>query len=357
MIKSLELINHESHKHTVFEFSPGLNVFVGATDAGKSSAFRAAYLLFFNRPLGDSMLPLFWKGDTKVIANFPNPDCKITRMKGKGLNHYQLNDKDPINAGSGPPPDIIAEAIRMDDVNFQTQVDRAFLMFESPGERGRILNRIAGLDDIDRVMSNAKSDELRLNKEYQAKRALIDDLETELKQFEDIEEREQKLLVCEQLEKHILNSWNRSRKLKGLIEKIKQVDSDLEIVGKVLKSEIAIKEARKLLESISEKMNRVGRLIRIISRAKRIDALSKELEAVPQIEKRILELKELDGRIIEHRDRAKKLRRIIRQSSIISQREVEIENEMKLLETEITKEKKNQPKICPTCKQVIKYDR
>lgn len=354
MIKSLELINHESHKHTILEFSPGLNVFVGATDAGKSSAFRAAYWLFFNRPLGDSMLPLFWKGDTRVIGTFSNPDCQITRMKGKGLNHYQLNDKDPINAGSGPPPDIIAEAIRMDDVNFQTQVDRAFLMFESPGERGRILNRIAGLDDIDRVMSNAKSDELRLSKEYQNKRALIEDLEAELKQFEDIEEREQKLLVCEQLEKHILNSWNRSRKLKGLIEKIKQVDSDLEAVEKVLKSEIAIKQARSLLESISEKASRVLRIRKIIARTRRIDGLLGELKAVPEIEERILELKGLEKKIVEHENRVKKIRRIIRQSSIISQREIEIENEMKLLETEIVKEKKNQPKICPACGQVVK---
>jgi len=357
MIEQLEIINHESHKNTILDFSPGLNVFIGATDAGKSSAFRAANLLFFNDPLGDSMLPLFWKGDMRITGKFSNPGCIISRLKGKGLNHYQVDNNEPINAGAGLPPGNIPELIGMDEVNFQTQIDRAFLMFESPGERGRILNKIAGLDDIDRVMSNAKSDELRLSRDYQTKKALLIDLEKEIEQFNDIETREQKLIVCEQFEKYIQNSWNKSKKLKGIIEKVKQVNIELEPLNNFLKCEPLVKEAETARRTIFEILGRVDRILSITRRIRRTDALLSELNDLPEREKKISELKGIFGKIAEGENKIKKLRKICSELGIIKKKESENDDQIKLLTSQIVIEKQKQPKICSKCGQVIKNDR
>ena len=40
MIKKLHLKNCQSHKDSLLEFSPRLNVFVGDTDSGKSAIIR-----------------------------------------------------------------------------------------------------------------------------------------------------------------------------------------------------------------------------------------------------------------------------------------------------------------------------
>ena len=45
MIERLELIDFESHKNTVVDFSQGLNIITGNSDAGKSSLLRALRLV------------------------------------------------------------------------------------------------------------------------------------------------------------------------------------------------------------------------------------------------------------------------------------------------------------------------
>lgn len=46
--KKLEIRNFESHKHTVINFDPGINVFIGDSDSGKSSILRALSWLCYN---------------------------------------------------------------------------------------------------------------------------------------------------------------------------------------------------------------------------------------------------------------------------------------------------------------------
>ena len=43
MIKSIELTNFESHKHSEFVFSPYINIITGQSNHGKSSIIRGLY--------------------------------------------------------------------------------------------------------------------------------------------------------------------------------------------------------------------------------------------------------------------------------------------------------------------------
>jgi DNA repair exonuclease SbcCD ATPase subunit len=50
MILSLHLVNFETHKDSLIEFSPGMNVIRGSTDQGKSTIRRAlTYVVFKKR--------------------------------------------------------------------------------------------------------------------------------------------------------------------------------------------------------------------------------------------------------------------------------------------------------------------
>src|SRR5690554_5109154 len=86
MITSLEIQNFQSHKETLLEFEPGVNVIIGPSDSGKTAILRALYWLVWNRPLGDAFRSS-WGGDTKVVLE--TKDGMVKRFKGKE-DHYKL---------------------------------------------------------------------------------------------------------------------------------------------------------------------------------------------------------------------------------------------------------------------------
>jgi len=54
MIKYLQIQNFQSHKDSLLEFDPGVNVIVGSSDSGKTAVIRALRWLVWNRPSGDA---------------------------------------------------------------------------------------------------------------------------------------------------------------------------------------------------------------------------------------------------------------------------------------------------------------
>lgn len=342
MLKSLTLQNHECHRLTELEFSPGLNIFIGPTDAGKSSAFRAVYWLINNRPLGDQMLPLFWKGETKITVEFSDPDSTVSRIKGKKTNDYQLNNLDPVNAGSGTPPEEISQAIMLDDVNFQTQVDRSFMMFDSPGERGRMLNRIAGLEEIDKALNNGSRDVLRLSREYRASKANIKTQEEQLEAFSDLEKIEEKVALCEQFTLYIQQSGKKAKTLRGLIDENEKIENKLSIVEKFLPAEEKIKLVESLLHEIQKKEKRIASLNEISLGIKRIDSKLEGFFDFDEVEGVLAEIKQMSEQIEEAEERAVSLRKKVKRLESLDHKIEEIEEKIEKLEKAL-------PKICKEC--------
>jgi len=341
MINSIHLVNHESHRDTKLDFLPGLNVLIGPSDAGKSGAFRAAYWTMFNRPLGDQMLPLYWDGTTEVSLQFDDGQT-VTRMKGKSCNHYRLNDNEPINAGNGAPPEAVQAVINMDDVNFQTQIDRAFLMFETPGERGRILNKIAGLDDIDRALDNSRSDELKLRQAMTAKKSELERLETELEQFADLEDREAAVKQLELFDQYARDAERKADRLVKTAEQYREVEADTIEAETLLEAENELKGLKTLVDEISALENRVGRLSRLTASLRRNNALADSLGKLDGAEVLLSAIRPLAEQIEKCESKAKKINRICWRLSIINQ-------EIEAGEAEIKKIENGLPKNCPTC--------
>lgn len=204
MIRYLNITNFESHPDTQLEFEPGLNVFVGESDRGKSGVFRAFNWARTNRPLGDGMRPLYWDGETRVEVVFDPNGGFVRREKGKN-NHYFIGNPEGDwegNAGTDVPKEV-QQAFSMGDVNFQSQIDRAFLMFDTPGERGRVLNQVAGLDKIDSTLSAANSDILQLKRKSSQLTTAADELGFQLEKYERLPDLQGLVEQLEALEKMI----------------------------------------------------------------------------------------------------------------------------------------------------------
>jgi len=347
MINGIRIINYESHKDTKLVFEPGLNVFVGESDKGKSGAFRAFDWARSNQPLGNGMLPLYWEGETCVEVRFDDGPV-VKRIKGK-QNQYQLWNPDLVfegNAGTDVPKEIQA-VFNMGDVNYQSQIDRAFLMFDTPGDRGRILNQIAGLDKIDSTLSAANSDILKLNREKNQLESTIEEKEKELIKF--------KLVP----------------KLQGLVEQaetldrmINQTSSEITLVSKMFMAQSKIRLSLDGLEpkldkaeQLKEKIEKEVAQISIVR--KNIEDAEKWLMRKSKIEKNLPDL----SLIQEAEDRVIELKRVVEKFKKESDLYYSVDKlrsnqaikgaKLRDLDDAIFELEKSIPEVCPTCGMVL----
>lgn len=233
MIKDLHLQNFQSHESTDLEFAPGLNVIVGASDSGKSAIIRALRWLVWNRPMGDGFRS-WWGGDTSVSVTL-SEEITITRSKGKD-NTYTAHDdhmggetKTYKAFGNDVPEDVQA-ALNMDETNLQQQLDRPFLISNSPGEVATFFNRIARLDKIDTGTKAVNGEVRRITSQIAADEERSKELEQELQGYDYLEKFEVDL---EEFEKLSRERDNMATALEDLRYGVVMIDSYTENLERI----------------------------------------------------------------------------------------------------------------------------
>lgn len=151
MLEKLTMTNFQAHKKTEIKFTPGVNVIVGPSDRGKSSIIRALQLIFFNRPGGKAYIRHGAK-ECRVDLEMASGDI-LSRVRTKSKNYYQVNDNDPLKAPGRDVPPEITNVCNMQEINFQGQHDSPFMLAETAGECGRMLNKCVDLTAIDTVLN------------------------------------------------------------------------------------------------------------------------------------------------------------------------------------------------------------
>jgi exonuclease SbcC len=263
VIRSIHLRNFESHRDTFIVLSIGLNVFVGMSDAGKSAVFRALNWVTNNRPTGDWMVPLFWKGPTEVEIALDD-GVVVTRRKEGAKNEYVIEAEERVLlTGFGVEvPDRVKKALRLDDINFQDQISLPFLMFDPSSERARVLNRVAGLSEIDRTLGAAETELRRLRAVVTGDTETIERLGIGLDSYDDIGARETAVEVVEALEKRIQAGNARRGDLSVVSQLLTEVTSGIRSVA--IPSGDHLPEAGAALSRIREKRGRQRMLVDIV---------------------------------------------------------------------------------------------
>jgi len=196
MIKELRLQNFQSHKDTVLEFHPGVNVVAGSSNSGKSTVLRAINWLLYNRPSGDAFVS-HWarnaKGNQELDTSVTMITDRVTieRKKSKTTkNTYSIDDK-MLEAIGLDIPEEVSSALNMGEVNTQRQHDAPFLLSESPGEVARFFNKIVHFDAIDQYLSALESKKRKAKSEAENAKQNAERLEKELEQYSFIKKSEQ----------------------------------------------------------------------------------------------------------------------------------------------------------------------
>jgi len=344
MINQLKLINIQSHKKTILDFHPGLNVIVGPTDSGKSAVIRALRWLAWNRPLGDDIRS-DWGGKSKVSVTLDSGEI-ISKIKDDSQMYKHSAFENPFKAFGTDVPEEIQKSLNLNIVNLQMQLDPTFLLSMSEGEIAKYFNKIANLEKIDRGISYTNSGITRLNTSIKNKTEDLEKAEAKLSQFENLPKLEIELEVLEEMETRIENKQKTISSLESLINKIDEINQEIEEVSAILSFEDEVNTLIEMHGGIKKQIESVLTLENLISDISEIDDEIAVNFFLISAEPDILNLISIKVKIDSITTEGKTLRALVDRISVIN---AGIEKEKKDLETNQALFDKNMPEVCPLC--------
>lgn len=275
MIDKVEIKNIQSHKNSELEFVPGINVIIGSSNNGKSAILRALCWAVYNRPLGIEALCSHWNLDKK--GNIINPmSVKVykgkkilERKKTKNENQYLLNDEE-LNAVRTDVPKQASDFFKLSETNIQNQQDSPFLLSLSNGEVAKYFNRIANLDVIDNVLSNAESKRREIKKDIDNNGKLIEELLKKHEKYSWLKEAEKAVSAYEKALRTKEEIEQKLSEINFEIEKYNSYEDRVQSFKKVLKNKKTVARLKEFSISISEINSKVNDIKSSISEHKEI---------------------------------------------------------------------------------------
>lgn len=288
-IAQLIIENIQSHKKTVMNFGPGLNVITGPTDEGKSAIVRALkWLLNNDAPRGDS---LFRTGETehRVTAVFSD-GVTVTREKTPSKNRYILIDSqgeehifegfrysvpEEILKATGMRPLALDEDTVL-NLNIASQFEPPFLLSQPATVRAKAIGRLLGVHVVDaaarlagKEISDSKAEAERLKKQ-------IEEIDKNLEGFSDLDQMKENLEKAQGLAEKLSKAEEKVNLLAAKRDKARAIAQEIVSVEESLKSLGTVDKADQLLAQLIDKTSLKDAL------ASRRDRLSKVEEGIAE---------------------------------------------------------------------------
>lgn len=348
MIESITLKNFQSHKTSELEFHPGVNAIIGPSDSGKTAIIRAIRWLVWNRPLGDAFRSV-WGGDTLVGLSFP--EGHVQRIKTNKDNMFILGHHDEFKAAGMDVPEEIRGLLNLDEVNLQQQLDRPFLLDESPGAVAEHFNRIAHLDVIDNAVSSMQKWIRQIEQDIKSAQSQSIEYKNDLETYLYLPEFESAIENLES-EERTAQMW------KGKVLSLSRIIAEIDSLAKEIADYDTLLTGSDLVESLlelySQKRETKKQLERLEGLIEQIDSVQQglgEVEALLSVEKKVTKILSL----IKERTHFNKqkedfvflLQEIVRVDDSFAQEKQKLER----LEKDF---KKLMPNVCPLCGGKVK---
>jgi len=341
MIKSLTLQNFQSHKQSTLEFDPGVNVIIGPSDSGKTAIIRALRWLVWNRPSGDAFRST-WGGDTDVLILIEN--CLLSRRKGK-TDQYFLEDTEFKAFGKEVPAEII-QALNLNEINLQQQLDSPFLLTSTPGEVAKHFNKIAHLDQIDEGNSKVQKWIREIEQDISSSNKQLIQFTEDLEKFEHLDKFEIDVEVLEGMEGKMIQQINSKRALDKLCVDLNEVEGliaeqeKITEAGPLVNSILDWYSERSQIDTMQEDLE--GLIIDIKEAERELKKESEILGAEKEVNKLLSLFEEQD--IIQNNRSV--LQKLVKRILYTTEEQITAENRSKRLQTEFNAVF---PDICPLC--------
>jgi DNA repair exonuclease SbcCD ATPase subunit len=346
IIKQIKLQNFGNHKELIVNLTDGLNIITGETGAGKSTIFRALALVINNHPL-----------NATKIFNSPNYRITVTTDKFKIIRKpkeyilFMNGHKQSFNAFGTKVPPPIKNLFNLKPINWQRQLNKHFLIFDSPGNVAKYINDLSGTEHYEKIIDDLKKKTGKLNSDKKVQILMKQEAKQEMDKLKGVPEIKEKLGKLNKRKNKYDKRIKMVEELKRIIDKIISI-SDIKItLEKIQEIE---KLAISLLEKISkgiEKSKLLKNLRGTIVKLKELNNLDLE-KYNPSIHK-LEELLSVNSEVITRLDHLQGLRETLKSINENKKTMGDLQKEISSLEKE-HKNLLNTLKICPTCNQKIR---
>lgn len=317
-IKSLELTNFQSHEHSFFEFSEGLNVLTGESRSGKTSIMRAFGWIY--EDYGGAARRFIKTGaksaEATIVLSNGYIITRIVELKSNGFNGYKVfhPDKQEWESMNTKAIAIVQEILgfaplqidKTDSgkvetipLNFLRQGNSWFFIGDDTtgSQRAKIIGTICGTNVADAAIREveAKNKELALLTKNLDKE--IHQLEIDMGCMTHIEKMEEAILLSDKLieeladllqKKEFLESNKKTiDSIKEQAQVIKLVETELKEINKakqVVTEMIALANQKEIIEDKRIK------LVAIQKDSANLELVLKNLEPVKKAQEMIAEL-------------------------------------------------------------------
>lgn len=223
----LQIQNYQIIHKANIDFNKGLTLITGRSNNGKSSIFKAFKQLAYNTPGTDYIK----HGHTQCTIQLNTPDghyISYTKPTSGGAV-YHLDNQPPLQKVGSTQPESIKDTLHIDkdlNYNFWNQLDKPFLISNSPKEQFDLLQQSPHTEVLQSTMQQMSTDRKAIQQKFTQTQAQIQLLQEQNKS------QEVKLLNLPKFT-HLFNSINDIKSTKeslsnlvNTLNRYKQIDPD-----------------------------------------------------------------------------------------------------------------------------------
>lgn len=326
-LKSMEIVNFQSHEHSKLDFVNGLNVISGPSDNGKSAIIRALKWVLYNEPKGTDFIR---QGEStcrvKIVLS---DDTVIIRERSKSKNLYKLinpSGEESIFEGFGNdiPQEVLSahginrfyiDSTSSDSINLAEQLEGPFLISQSGSIKAKAIGRLVGVNIIDEALKELNKDLNAIQNEEKRLEKDLGEKNEKLKEFSYLENVKKNIDKKEILLDIIKRKFDVYKKLEKVQKEYSDIQENISALNSIVKSLGQIEEASILNKSALEKVGYVNRLISIQDKLQTIEGeITKEKEVINRtknVEEALIMYISLQDRIKSYQDYSSILQRYI----------------------------------------------
>lgn len=299
-IKSLELNHFQSHTHTVFNFSKGLNVLVGESGNGKSAVLRAFDFIMNTSKKNprDYIQVNATEASAKIVLTNGWEITRVVEQKKTGKNGYEIFN--PLTGFVEEANTRYTESVLQDllgyqkvlydvktmktgvqksvlDLNFIRQGTSWFFIGDNlkGSDRAKIIGSIFGTHYADGVIRDLEKEHKDNRKLTKIRENDVTDLTKSLNSFDYLDTLQGRIKQAESLQKKIETNQYKMSRLQKLRDRLVRANDEITRVDKVLAS---LPDLKKLAMQLEKASNKTRKLNSLNYSKQKIETTSKEIK-------------------------------------------------------------------------------
>jgi DNA repair exonuclease SbcCD ATPase subunit len=278
-ITQVKLKNFQDHADTTIDFTNGINLIVGSSDAGKSAILRAINLVFHNNFKRDTYIRHGEK-ECSVSVKFSD-GVEVTRIKGEDVNSYLLTDAEGNihsfpKVGTGIPDEIKKNLGNppLDDkkrpISYADQMSSLFLVDLSSSDLPRTLSELTGIQHLQTSAELLSKTARSYDRSIKDKKEKIEKLETELDNYSYVDKDLERIEDIVEKLKDVNNQIEKSNRARFFIEQNNKIFTEAKQIKVKLAKEKAFAELKENFDELLLLNKKVSRSIFYLSEYQKI---------------------------------------------------------------------------------------